>query len=56
VYGLSITRISGDSKEVLAYERTGQNGKQLLTYINGKVDHVSADQLKALLAAKEKGT
>ena len=56
VYGMSITRISGDSKEVLAYEKTGQNGKHLLSYINGKVDHVSADQLQELLAAKEKGT
>jgi hypothetical protein len=56
VYGLSITRISGDSKEVLAYEKTGENGKHLLSYINGKVDHVSADQLQSLLAAKEKGT
>jgi hypothetical protein len=52
VYGTSISRLSGDSKEVLAYEKTGVNGKHLLTYINAKVDHVSADELQKLLAAK----
>ncbi len=53
IYGLGITLISGDSKTVMAYEKTGQGGKHLLAYINTKVDHVTEAKLKELLAAKD---
>jgi hypothetical protein len=53
LYAQSITRISGDSKQPLAYEKTGTNGKHLIAYINAKVDHVDETRLKELLTAKE---
>jgi len=53
LYGKPISRISGESKEVLAFEKTGQSGKHLIAYLNAKVDHVDEAKLKDLLAAKE---
>jgi hypothetical protein len=53
LYGKSIMQVSGESKEPLAYEKTGKNGKVLVAYTNTKVDHVSEAQLKELLAAKK---
>lgn len=55
IYNKSISRISGDSKEVIAYEKTGQSGKHLIAYLNAKVDHVDDAKLKDLLAAKDEG-
>jgi hypothetical protein len=53
LYGQSITRISGDSKQPLAYEKTGVGGKHLIAYASAKVDHVDEAKLKELLEAKE---
>ena len=53
LYGKSIMQVSGESKELLAYEKTGKSGKVLVAYTNTKVDHVSEAQLKELLAAKK---
>ncbi len=55
VYNKPISRISGDTTEVIAYEKTGQSGKHLIAYLNAKVDHVDDAKLKALLAAKDEG-
>lgn len=53
LYGVNISRVSGDSQEPLAYEKTGQNGKHLVAYINTKVDHVSEARLQELLTPKK---
>jgi hypothetical protein len=53
LYGQSFTRITGDSQQPLAYEKTGKNGRHLIAYINAKVDHVDDAKLKELLTAKE---
>jgi hypothetical protein len=52
VYGKTIARISGDSTKLLVYEKTGRNGKRLIAYDNGKVDHVNEARLKELAASK----
>ena len=53
VYGLRITRINGEEAPVVAHEKTGKDGKKLVGFANGKVDLVSEDRLRELLAAKQ---
>jgi hypothetical protein len=52
LYGKTIARISGDSTKLLIHEKTGKNGKRLVAYDNGKVDHVNEARLKELAASK----
>ena len=53
LYGQGIGRISGDSKQVIAHEKTGKNGKRLVVFASTKVDHVSEAELERLKAATE---
>jgi hypothetical protein len=52
LYGMTITKISGESAPLLAHEKTGKSGKRLIAYANGKVDHVNEARLKELAASK----
>lgn len=53
VYDLKINKIGGDEAPMVAYERTGKNGKKLVGFANGKVQLVTDDRLQQLLAAKQ---
>jgi hypothetical protein len=52
-YGQGIGKISGDSKQVIAHEKTGKNGKRLVVFASTKVDHVDEAELQRLKSAKE---
>jgi hypothetical protein len=52
-YGKSVGKISGDSKHVIAHEKTGKNGKRLVVFTSTKVDIVSEAELEQLKAAKD---
>jgi len=54
MYGQDIGKISGDSKKVIAHEKTGKNGKRLVVFASTKVDVVSEAELERLKSAKEK--
>ena len=51
-YGSAISRISGESKQVIAHEKTGKNGKLLVVFASAKVDLVDEAQLKELANTK----
>ncbi len=51
LYGQGIARISGDSKQVLAHEKTGKSGKRLVVFASTKVDHVNEAELERLKSA-----
>jgi hypothetical protein len=51
IYGQGIGRISGDSKQVVAHEQTGKNGKRLVVFVSTKVDHVDEAELERLKSA-----
>src|SRR5262245_27928183 len=51
-YGSTISRISGDSTQVIAHEKTGKNGKRLVVYASAKVDLVDDAKLKELANSK----
>jgi hypothetical protein len=51
-YGVAITRISGTSAPLVAYEKTGKNGMRLVAYANTKVEHVNEAKLQELISAK----
>ena len=53
VYGLTITKVGGDSAPVVAHEKSGKNGKRLVGFANGKAELVDESRLNALLAAKQ---
>jgi hypothetical protein len=53
VYGQDIGKISGDSKHVIAHEKTGKNGKRLVVFTSTKVDNVDEAELNRLKSAKE---
>ena len=53
MYGKGIGKISGESKLVIAHEKTGKNGKKLVVFASTKVDHVDEAELEQLKAAKE---
>jgi hypothetical protein len=48
LYGITITRISATSAPLVAHEKTGRNGKRLVAFANGKVDHVDEARLQEL--------
>jgi hypothetical protein len=53
MYGQGIGKISGDSKHVIAHEKTGKNGKRLVVFASTKVDHVNEAELERLKSAKD---
>jgi hypothetical protein len=46
-----MTMLSGNSKQVVAHEKTGVNGKKLVVFASTKVDHVDDQELERLLSA-----
>ena len=48
-----IGKISGDSKHVIAHEKTGKNGKRLVVFASTKVDIVDEAELEQLKSAKD---
>jgi len=52
IYGEDVGKISGDSKKVIAHEKTGKNGKRLVVFVGTKVDLVSEAELEQLKSAK----
>ena len=52
IYGAPTGAISGDSKQVVAHEKTGKNGKRLVVFMSTKVDHVNEAELEKLKSAK----
>jgi hypothetical protein len=53
LYGLKTATISGDSKQVIAHEKTGTNGRRLVVFMSTKVDYVHEAELEKLKSAKE---
>ena len=53
LYGQPVTTISGNSKQVVAHEKTGKNGKRLVVFASTKVDLVDEAELEQLKSAKE---
>jgi hypothetical protein len=53
MYGKDIGKISGDSKHVIAHEKTGKNGRKLVVYASTKVDIVNDAELEKLKSAKD---
>jgi hypothetical protein len=53
MYKNGIGKISGDSKKVIAHEKTGQNGKKLVVFASTKVDIVTDSDLEKLKSAKD---
>ena len=49
-YGSVITQISANSKQLVAHEKTGKNGKRLVVFVSTKVDHVDDATLQGLKA------
>jgi len=54
MYNQNIGKISGESKKVIAHEKTGKNGKRLVVFASTKVDIVNEAELEQLKAAKDK--
>jgi hypothetical protein len=52
IYGQGVGSISGDSKQVIAHEKSGKNGKRLVVFVSTKVDHVNEAELERLKSAK----
>jgi hypothetical protein len=52
-YGVMIGGISGNSKQVIAHEKTGKYGKLLVVFASGKVDLVTQDRLEKLLKPEQ---
>ena len=53
LYGQGVGTISGDSKQVVAHEKTGKNGKRLVVFVSTKVDHVDEAELERLKSARD---
>jgi len=53
VYGKGVGKISGNSKHVIAHEKTGKNGKRLVVFASTKVDIVNEAELERLKSAKD---
>jgi len=53
IYGKGVGKISGDSKHVIAHEKTGKNGKRLVVFTSTKVDIVNEAELERLEAATD---
>jgi hypothetical protein len=52
-YGQGVGKISGNSKHVIAHEKTGKNGKKLVVFTSTKVDVVNDAELERLKTAKD---
>jgi len=52
IYGQGVNNISGHSKQVIAHEKTGKNGKRLVVFVSTKVDVVDEAELERLKSAK----
>jgi hypothetical protein len=52
IYGVGIGQISGTSAPVVAYEKTGVNGRRLVAFANTKLDHVDDARLEELKSKK----
>lgn len=50
LYGVKISEISPTAAPLIAYEKTGQNGKRLVGFANAKVEEVDEARLEALMA------
>jgi hypothetical protein len=53
IYGQGVSAISGDSKQVVAHEKTGVGGKRLVVFLSTKVDVVDEAELEKLKSAKQ---
>ena len=53
LYGKGVGKISGNSKHVIAHEKTGKNGKRLVVFASTKVDIVNEAELERLKSAKD---
>jgi hypothetical protein len=53
MYGQGVGKISGDSKQVIAHEKTGKSGKRLVVFASTKVDIVNEAELERLKSAKD---
>ena len=53
IYGKGVGKISGESKHVIAHEKTGKNGKRLVVFTSTKVDLVNEAELEQLKTAKD---
>src|SRR5262245_819209 len=51
-YKLPITTLSANSPEVVAYEKTGKNGRKLVVQLSTKVQSVTDSQLEELKNSK----
>jgi hypothetical protein len=54
MYGMAVSGITGDSKQVVAHEKTGTNGKRLVVFLSTKVDYVDEAELERLKNAEQK--
>jgi hypothetical protein len=54
IYGQAVGTISGNSKQVIAHEKTGTNGKRLVAFVSTKVDIVDEAELERLKSAEGK--
>ena len=52
LYGIQISQISGTSGPLIAYEKTGKNGKRLVGFANGKAELVDDARLEELKSAR----
>jgi len=52
IYGQGVNNISGNSKQVIAHEKIGKNGKRLVVFVSTKVDVVDEAELERLKSAK----
>jgi hypothetical protein len=51
LYGVGISQMSGKSAPLIAYEKTGANGKRLIAYANTKLECVNEARFKELTQA-----
>jgi hypothetical protein len=52
-YGTRITDLRGDSRQVIAHEKSGKNGKRLVVYASTRVDLVDEARLQELTSASK---
>jgi hypothetical protein len=53
IYGQRLGNISGNSKQVIAHEKTGKNGKRLVVFASTKVAIADEAELEQLKSAKD---
>jgi len=52
LWGVGISQLSGKSAPLIAYEKTGVNGKRLVAYANTKLEHVDEERFQELMQAQ----